>query len=113
MPLLIKVTGATHHNDIFINASKIEFFKRIKPPKGDYTEISFGALDTSVCVSELPEEINNLIREAVAAFGFNESPIPSPTSMWHIPMPSAELPSSEEDMPLPDEGCVCGIRPHF
>ena len=64
MPLIIKVTGATHHNDIFINASKIEFFTRIKPPKGDYTEISFGALDTSVCVAELPEEINNLIQEA-------------------------------------------------
>lgn len=104
MPMIIKLMLAhSPRRPIFINANRI----RAIFDDSDGTRILF-AHDCNIYVKESPEKVVQLILEAVA-----DSQKPRPSPMWHIPMPTAELPSSEEDMPLPDEGCVCGIRPHF
>ena len=109
MPLIIKLMEAhSPCRPIFINANRIRAI--FEESRG--TNIYFD-IDSKFTVKESPEKVVQLIQEAVAAFGSQESPTPSPSSVWHFPMPISELSTSEADMPLPSEGCVCGIRPHF
>ena len=109
MPLIIQLMDAhSPCHPILINANRIRAI--FEESKG--TRILF-AHDCNIYVKESPEEVVQLIQEAVAD---SNKPRPSPMwqiPMWQIPMPSAGHSTSEEDMPLPDEGCVCGIHPHF